>query len=123
VYTLSQEDPIWAVDGIQLQQAMLNLILNAADALKGKEEGRISISTSVANAGNLMISVADNGRGIPEQDKRKVLDLFFTTKGTKGTGLGLPMVQKFVDRSGGQLQFQSEEGKGSVFTMIFPKTT
>ena len=123
VYTLSQEDPIWAVDEIQLQQAMLNLILNAADALKGKEEGRISISTSVANAGNLMISVADNGRGIPEQDKRKVLDLFFTTKGTKGTGLGLPMVQKFVDRSGGQLQFQSEEGKGSVFTMIFPKTT
>ena len=123
VYTLSQEDPIWAVDDIQLQQAMLNLILNAADALKEIEEGRIHISTSVANAGNLMISVADNGRGIPEQDKRKVLDLFFTTKGTKGTGLGLPMVQKFVDRSGGQLQFQSEEGKGSVFTMIFPKTT
>lgn len=123
VYTLSKEDPIWAVDEIQLQQAMLNLILNAADALKGKEEGRIHISTSVANAGNLIINVADNGRGIPEQDKRKVLDLFFTTKGTKGTGLGLPMVQKFVDRSGGQLKFQSEEGKGSVFTMIFPKTT
>jgi signal transduction histidine kinase len=70
----------------------------------------------------LRISVEDNGCGIPENDKGRILDLFFTSKGTKGTGLGLPMVQKFVERSGGQLEFQSEENKGSIFTMIFPQT-
>jgi signal transduction histidine kinase len=75
----------------------------------------------VHNGNILNISVEDNGRGIPENDKRRLLDLFFTTKGTTGTGLGLPMVQKFVERSGGQLEFQSEENKGSIFTMIFPR--
>ena len=119
--TLTDKDTVWPIDEVQLQQALLNLILNAADALQGQEDGRILISTSVTPAGHLMISVKDNGCGIPYDQQRKVLDLFFTTKGNKGTGLGLPMVQKFVDRSGGQLAFQSDEGKGSVFIMTFPK--
>ncbi len=122
-YALTDQNTVWPIDEVQLQQALLNLILNAADALKEKEDGRILMSTSVTHAGNLMISVKDNGCGIPDHQQRKVLDLFFTTKGNKGTGLGLPMVQKFIDRSGGQLEFQSDEGLGSVFTMIFPKAT
>ncbi|MDJ0722309.1 MAG: HAMP domain-containing sensor histidine kinase, partial [Desulfobacterales bacterium] len=58
--------------------------------------------------------------GIPAKNRSKVLELFFTTKGSKGTGLGLPMVNKFVEKSGGELRFQSEEGQGAVFTMTFP---
>jgi signal transduction histidine kinase len=120
-YALTDQKTLWAIDAIQLQQALLNLVLNAADALKESQNGRILISTAVRNQCNLLIRVADNGCGIPEKDKPKVLDLFFTTKGSRGTGLGLSMVQKFVEKSGGQLKFQSEEGQGSVFTMIFPK--
>jgi signal transduction histidine kinase len=69
----------------------------------------------------LVVSVADNGCGIAKNKKDKVLELFFTTKGSKGTGLGLPMVQKFIEKSGGKLKIQSQEGMGSVFKMIFPK--
>ena len=65
--------------------------------------------------------MADNGSGISENNKEKVLDSFFTTKGSRGTGLGLAMVQKFVEKSGGKLEFESEEGEGSIFKMIFPK--
>ncbi len=122
-YALTEENPIWAIDEVQLQQALLNLILNAADALKDKPRGRIQISTSVRDGHTLMISVADNGCGIPESKKPQILDLFFTTKGSNGTGLGLPMVQLFVVKSGGKLKFESDEGAGAVFTMIFPQST
>ena len=120
-YALAPEDPHWPLDEEQLKQALLNLVLNAADALKEKPRGRILISTAVRHDQHLLISVADDGCGIPDKNQRKVLDLFFTTKGSKGTGLGLPMVHKFVEKSGGRLNFQSEEGQGSVFKMIFPQ--
>jgi len=109
------------MDEVRLKQALLNLVINAADALKDREDARIVIETSVSNGRNLLISVADNGCGIAEGNKDKVLDLFFTTKGSRGTGLGLAMVQKFVEKSGGKLKFESEEGEGSVFKMFFPR--
>ena len=122
-YALTGDNTTWIIDEAQLQQAFLNIVMNAVEACKEKQNGRIRISTSVHNEKILRISVEDNGRGIPEKDKRHVLDLFFTTKGSKGTGLGLPMVHKFIERSGGQLEFQSEEKKGSIFTMIFPQNS
>ncbi len=121
VYELAPAEPTWRLDEEQLQQALLNLVLNAADALKDTPEGRIQIGTAVGRSGELLISVTDDGCGISAQNRGKVLDLFFTTKGSKGTGLGLPMVNKFVEKSGGELRFRSEEGHGSVFTMTFPR--
>lgn len=120
-YVLTRKNPIWEIDKAQLQRALLNLVLNAVDAVKGKEDGRIQIGTSVRKDNYLTVSVADNGCGIPKSKKEKVLELFFSTKGSKGTGLGLPMVQKFIEQSGGQLKIESQEGLGSVFKMIFPK--
>ncbi len=119
-FALTPDEPTWPLDEEQLQQALLNLVLNAADALKDKPAGRILIGTTIGRGGDLLISVTDDGCGIPAKYQGKVLDLFFTTKGSKGTGLGLPMVNKFVEKSGGELRFQSEEGQGSVFTMAFP---
>lgn len=118
--SLSDHNTLWVMDEVRLKQALLNLVINAADALKDRQDARIVIGTSVSSDRNLVISVADNGCGIPESNKEKVLDLFFTTKGSRGTGLGLAMVQKFVEKSGGRLTFESEEGEGSIFTMIFP---
>jgi len=120
-YVLTRKNPIWEIDKVQLQRALLNLVLNAVDSVKKKEGGRIRIGTSVRKDHYLIVSVADNGCGISESKKGKVLELFFTTKGTKGTGLGLPMVQKFIEKSGGKLKIESQEGMGSVIEMIFPK--
>ena len=119
--SLTDQNTLWVIDEVRLKQALLNLVINAAAAVKDRENARIVIKTSVSNDRNLVISVSDNGCGIPEDNKEKVLELFFTTKGTHGTGLGLAMVQKFVEKSGGRLKFESKEGEGSVFTMIFPK--
>ena len=121
-YDLTRQNPLWPIDEVQFQRALFNLVLNAADAVRDKKRGRIRIGTTVPKDHQLIVSVTDNGCGIPKNKKGKVLELFFTTKGSLGTGLGLPMVQKFVEKSGGKLKFQSKEGAGSVFKMIFPKT-
>jgi signal transduction histidine kinase len=119
--SLSDHNTRWVMDGGRFQQALLNLVINAGDALKQRQKGRIQIRTSLSDDRHLVISVTDDGCGIPDDNKDKVLDLFFSTKGSRGTGLGLAMVQKFVEKSGGRLTFESEEGKGSVFTMAFPE--
>jgi signal transduction histidine kinase/pSer/pThr/pTyr-binding forkhead associated (FHA) protein len=121
-FTLSNENPVWTMDEVQFLRALFNLILNAADAVKEKKGGRVRISTSLNKNGCLVVGVSDNGCGISPQKIPKVLELFFTTKGTRGTGLGLPMVQKFVEKSGGKLRFNSKENIGSIFQMIFPKS-
>jgi signal transduction histidine kinase/pSer/pThr/pTyr-binding forkhead associated (FHA) protein len=120
-WILTEKNPIWLTDEVQFQRALLNLVINAADAVKERQEGRIRIRTSLERKQILVVSVLDNGCGISPRKKGRVLDLFYTTKGTKGTGLGLPMVQKFVDKSGGRLKFRSKEGIGTVFTMLFPR--
>jgi len=118
-FTLSPEKPLWMMDEIQFQRAFFNLITNAMHAIKNCKDGKIHVTTAVEN-NNLVVSVNDNGKGIDPAKKDRVLELFFTTKGTSGTGLGLPMVQKFVEKLGGQLQFESVWGEGSTFRMIFP---
>ena len=70
-----------------------------------------------------MVAVQDNGCGIDQDKQLKIMDLFFTTKGTNGSGLGLPMVNKFVRSSGGKLRFESQKGIGTTFKMVFPPMT
>lgn len=119
-FTLSPENPKWMMDELQFQRAFFNLITNAIHATKNCKEGKIHVTSAIEN-NSLILSVADNGCGIDPAKKSRILELFFTTKGTAGTGLGLPMVQKFVEKLGGRLEFESEWGKGSVFRMIFPR--
>jgi signal transduction histidine kinase len=97
--------------------AVVNLILNSADALAGK--GKLRNSTG-ASDGGAWIEVADNGPGIPPEIKSKVLEPFFTTKGEAGTGLGLSIVYAFTQRHGGRLQIDSEPGQGVRSRMWFP---
>jgi signal transduction histidine kinase len=97
--------------------AIVNLILNSADALGGK--GKIHVATGTANGG-AWIEVADNGPGIPPEIKSRVLEPFFTTKGDAGTGLGLSIVYAFTERHGGRLEIESEPGHGARFRMWFP---
>jgi signal transduction histidine kinase len=126
------EDTVWA-DSNQLRQVFLNLIINAADAIKGagKESGgTLKISTRLETEGNsgkeqpfdyLEISFADDGSGIAEESLGNIFDPFFTTKEPgKGTGLGLSVSFMIVESLGGQMTGESKEGWGTTMSIKLP---
>jgi PAS domain S-box-containing protein len=130
------EEDAWPalVDGSQLTTALLNLAVNARDAMPGGgkltlETGNTYLDESYAKAQGevppghyVMIAVTDNGSGIPAAIRDKVFEPFFTTKGTgKGTGLGLSMVYGFVKQSGGHIRIYSEEGYGTTIKIYLPR--
>jgi two-component system NtrC family sensor kinase len=101
-----------------LNQAIMNLISNAIDAIDG--EGTISITTG-ADAESYQIAVSDTGRGIPESLRQRVLEPFFTTKPVgQGTGLGLSITYSIAQRHRGTLQLTAAERGGTVATLRFP---
>ncbi len=110
----------WVMDESGLKRALLNLVVNANDAVKEKENGIITISTFIDAKNHLNIGVSDNGCGIEPDRINNVFQLFFTTKGTKGTGLGLPMVQRFVERLGGTITVESKVDEGATFNLNIP---
>lgn len=121
------------VDASQLQNALLNLTLNARDAMPGGgqltiEVGRTSLDFDYAQmypqvrAGDyVLVSVTDTGHGMTEDIKQRAFEPFFTTKTTgSGTGLGLSMVYGFVRQSGGHIQIYSEPGQGTSIRLFLP---
>jgi signal transduction histidine kinase len=112
--------PNWKMNETGLKRSILNLVINSKDAVKVNKYGRIKISTAVDDDQRLIISVSDNGCGIEQDKLNKIFELFYTTKGMEGSGLGLSMVQKFVESLGGSIAVESRAGAGSTFNMIFP---
>src|SRR5581483_7835349 len=104
-------------------QVFMNLITNAAQAVGEKHEnggGCIDITTERKN-GTVLITVADNGPGIPPEVLPRIFDPFFTTKDVgKGSGLGLSIVHGIVERHGGTISVDSEVGKGTRFQVSLP---
>ena len=97
-----------------LKQALLNLLLNAQEAVE-KEEKVIRVTTGV-RSGRPFLRIRDNGRGIPPSDRRHIFRLFFTTR-KNGSGLGLPIVRQIVRQHGGAVYVRSREGKGTTMTV------
>jgi len=117
---LQPDLPELMVDRHMIEQVLMNLILNAVQAIKGG--GTITIRTRVIE-GTCQIDVEDNGCGIPPNVLPRIFDPFFTTKGTgEGTGLGLSVSLGIIERHGGQIRVNSEVGKGTVFTVCLPMT-
>ncbi|NOR12817.1 MAG: HAMP domain-containing protein [Candidatus Aminicenantes bacterium] len=116
----SEDLPLITADNAQLQQVFMNIILNAADAMKG--EGILTLRTSLdADGEYLIIDFTDTGPGIGEEDKKKIFDPFFTTKEAgQGTGLGLSISYSIVRKHQGTIEVQSELGKGATFTIKLP---
>lgn len=117
---LQDELPPVLVDPKQIQQVILNLMLNALQAMQGK--GVLTIGTSlqqVADASWIVITIADTGPGIPAPILDKIFIPFFTTK-AQGTGLGLAICHKLVRQHGGDISVASEDGKGTEFTIRLP---
>ena len=106
-------------DRSQIEQVLVNLVVNASDAMP--DGGRIEISTW-GRPGLVGLVVADNGPGIPAAIRSRIFEPFFTTKGPgKGTGLGLSVVHGIVTRFAGSVEVASEEGNGATFTVTLPR--
>lgn len=102
----------------ELNQAFMNLLLNATQAIEGS--GRISLRTS-AGDGEVEVEIRDDGSGIPEEDLERIFEPGFSTRGSRvGMGLGLLITQQVVDRHGGRIEVESEVGVGTSFTLRLP---
>jgi signal transduction histidine kinase len=109
--------PEITTDGNHLSQVVVDIVLNAADAMP--EGGTLTIRNAVKDE-NVIITVEDTGMGIPEENLGKIFEPFFTTK-DKGTGLGLSVGRTIIQKLGGTLTVASESGKGSRFVITLPR--
>ncbi len=105
------------IDTHQIQQVLINLMLNAIQAME--KGGTLVIRTFLRTGNGVGLEIRDTGIGIPAAHLRKIFDPFFTTK-SDGTGLGLSISAKILENHGAGIDVTSEEGKGSVFTLSFP---
>jgi two-component system, NtrC family, sensor kinase len=106
-------------DAGQLQQALTNLMLNGIQAMP--EGGTLQIAVE-ETSGEIRIHIADQGTGIPEEERERIFKAFYTTKEPgKGTGLGLAVSDRIVKDHGGRILVESEVGRGSRFTIVLPK--
>lgn len=112
--------PLAVVDPAQIQQVVMNMIMNAAEAMGGV--GRLTLSTRAdPDGGHLEVTITDTGHGIRTEDTERVFDPFFTTKDQgHGTGLGLSISFGIVKEHGGTILVESEVGKGTSFTVRLP---
>ena len=102
-----------------ISHVCINIIKNALDAMP--EGGKLEISSGL-NPETVFIRFKDNGRGIPEEIKARIFEPFFTTKSIiNGTGLGLAISHEIIAKYGGKIEFQSQLGKGTEFTVLIPK--
>ncbi len=103
----------------QLNQVFLNLLVNAAHAMEGKQ-GSITVRTW-SDGADILVSVADTGCGIPEDIRQRIFEPFFTTKEVgKGTGLGLSISYDIIRKHGGEISLESETGHGTTFIVRLP---
>ena len=123
-FELPGDDIVLKVDSAQIEDAVLNLIINAIEAIE--DQGQVVVSIRRAEqqsdqdlGDEALIEVSDNGRGISEEDRARIFNPFFTTT-EGGTGLGLPAVRRIVRLHGGRVEVDSSQGRGSSFTIHLP---
>jgi two-component system NtrC family sensor kinase len=120
-YELDPHLPHLQCDRSQIQQAVLNLALNASEAMQGRPASRLAISTGRGKGATVWFRVADNGEGMSPQVLMKIFDPFFTTKPEgKGVGLGLAVTYGIVHAHSGEIEVQSAPGQGTAFTVTLP---
>jgi signal transduction histidine kinase len=110
------------IDETAIRRCLLNLVGNAVDACEGG--GTVRLEAVQGDSGSeFALRIQDDGSGIEPQALEKIFDPFFSTKGGKGTGLGLPVTKKIVEEHGGHVRVDSTPGSGTVFTLVLPVGT
>jgi PAS domain S-box-containing protein len=118
---LSEGLPLISGDRVQLQQVILNLIMNAIEAMSDVREGSrdLLISTSEVESGGVLVAVTDSGPGLPQANPERIFEAFHTTKAS-GLGMGLSICLSIVEAHGGRLWATPNEPQGAVFCMMLP---
>jgi signal transduction histidine kinase/pSer/pThr/pTyr-binding forkhead associated (FHA) protein len=115
------EMPESTFDPESIHRAVLNVVTNAIDAVEGRDEALVQVETGyVPETETIWISVADNGPGIPPEQMKKLFSLFESTKGARGTGLGLAVSQKILREHGGEIAADVLPEGGARFTLAWP---
>jgi signal transduction histidine kinase len=118
---LARDLPEVRMDPVQVEQALLELVSNALDAMP--QGGRLRLSARAGNngrsPGEIVVEIADTGVGIPEHVLPSVTEPFFTTR-QEGTGLGLAIAKRFVEQNGGSLEIESAPGAGTTVRVRLP---
>jgi signal transduction histidine kinase len=107
-------------DRVQLQQALMNLMLNGIEAMRDAT-GELSIKSQCGEDGQVLISVSDTGVGLPTENADQIFNAFFTTK-SQGTGLGLAITRSIVESHGGRIWATANSGPGATFRFTLPIT-
>ena len=111
-----------ALDAASIRRMLNNLIWNALEACRkdrAKDNHTVQVRADIYDQTHFMFQIEDNGTGMKESVRRNIFEEFFSTKGGGGTGLGLAVVEKVVNKHGGRIEVSSEPGRGSTFTVIF----
>ncbi|MFH1914615.1 MAG: ATP-binding protein [Pseudomonadota bacterium] len=112
--------PRVTTDGNQLQQVILNILDNALDAVC--QDGHIWVSTATDDCGDVLLTIRDDGPGMPAETLNHIFEPFYTTKSVgEGTGLGLSICFSIIEKLGGRIEVQSAPGEGSTFTIRLPR--
>lgn len=105
-----------------IHRAVLNIVINAIDAVDGSDHAMVRVATGYdRDTDFLWVRVSDNGPGIPEEHRHRIFNIFESTKGARGTGLGLPVSQKILREHGGEITVESRLGEGTTFTLSWPR--
>jgi signal transduction histidine kinase len=113
--------PPMCIDGEGIHRAVLNIVGNALDAVDGREGACVRVNTAFDATSSLVsVTVADNGPGIPPDQLSQIFNIFESTKGARGTGIGLAVSQKIVREHGGDIHVSSTPGAGATFTLEWP---
>jgi signal transduction histidine kinase len=122
VLDLQDSLPMVECDSSQIQQVILNLVLNGAQAMQPRGGGKLTIRTrELTGEGNVELKVQDTGEGIAPENLAKIFDPFFTTKAEgKGVGLGLAVLYGIVKAHEGEVEVTSQRNEGTTFTVTLP---
>ena len=119
---LSDQVPESAFDSEGIHRAVLNIVTNAIEAVEGTTGGRVTVQTGFdTKSDELVVSVRDNGPGIPAAQQAMLFNIFESTKGSRGTGLGLAVSQKIIREHGGDIFVESHEGEGATFRLVLAR--
>ncbi|MCC7419078.1 MAG: FHA domain-containing protein [Planctomycetaceae bacterium] len=119
---LSQVLPPAMFDAENIHRAVLNIVTNAIDAVEGMPEGQVLVRTGqMQGTDHVYVAVSDNGPGIAPEQLPRLFNIFESTKGARGTGLGLAVSQKILREHGGEITVESRPGSGSRFVLSWPR--
>jgi signal transduction histidine kinase len=119
---LAESLPLVTVDGVQIQQVLMNLVHNAFEAQGGEHSGtsaEVRITTRLTDTGDVEVSVSDHGPGLAGDLEQKIFEPFFTTKAA-GTGLGLAISRSIIKAHSSRLSYRANEPRGACFYFVLP---